>query len=158
MFVGEEDCVISPKNVCIEGYTSWDFPFVKILFLRPCLFSPFLTLSFWFKTFWESIIKMDNFCNGVVMCRSSSSCSFSVGFTFLLAALSTGAALAYSGCAGSFSTNNLTRHHTHYQSKKRLLPCGLNIIFSKNSMFYCSTYVMNFEYKMNALSKFPSSW
>ena len=37
-------------------------------------------------------------------------CSFSVEFTFLLAALSTGAALAYSGCAGSFSTNNLTRH------------------------------------------------
>ena len=32
--------------------------------------------------------------------------------TFLLAALSTGGALAYSGCAGSFSTNNLTRQHT----------------------------------------------
>jgi len=34
-----------------------------------------------------------------------------LGFTFLLVALSTGAVLAYSGCAGSFSTNNLTEHH-----------------------------------------------
>ena len=37
--------------------------------------------------------------------------SFLLGFTFLLVALSTGAALVYSGCAGSFSTNNLTEHH-----------------------------------------------
>ena len=40
-----------------------------------------------------------------------SSFFFLLGFTFLLVALSTGAALVYSGCAGSFSTNNLTGHH-----------------------------------------------
>jgi len=41
-----------------------------------------------------------------------------LGFTFLLVALSTGAALPYSGCAGSFSTNNLKQHHKITESEK----------------------------------------
>ena len=48
-----------------------------------------------------------------------SSFLFVLGFTFLFVALSTGAVLAYSGCAGSFSTNNLTGHHNIKVIKER---------------------------------------
>ena len=60
---------------------------------------------------------------------------FLLGFTFLLVALSTGAALAYSGCTGSFSTNNLKQHQNNTESEKYTFYHVAHLALIKFSIF-----------------------